>query len=175
MKWKSPRSCLAPRMIFASCLNVWHCSNSKLLPRCKSIHLGWQEDLTHQQLVGRTSYTLSGKHISILGYPQTQDNTSPGLLWLTKSMSFAESPLALDCFLLRPPPGGNSHSPLYKNTHSYWQGPDRTVVKAAPGPISSVTGLRIVGLTNQLAGPRFLEINLLERKQNDRHGAAENK
>lgn len=121
--------------IFASCLSIWHCLNSKLLPRCKSIHLGWQEDLTHQQLGGRIFYTLSGKHIPILGYPQTQENTSPGLLWLTKNMSFSESPLAFDCFLLRPPPEGKSHSPLYKNTHSHWQGPGltRTDVKAAPG------------------------------------------
>lgn len=153
--------------IFASCLSIWHCLNSKLLPRCKSIHLGWQEDLTHQQLGGRIFYTLSGKHIPILGYLQTQENTSPGLLWLTKNMSFSESPLAFDCFLLRPPPEGKSHSPLYKNTDKDLAWPE-LMWKLRPVPTSSVTGSHVVRLTNQLAGPRFLEINLLERNQNDR-------
>ena len=40
---------------------------------------------------------------------------SPGLP--KAYLSFSESPLAYACFLLRPPPGENSLSPLYKNTH----------------------------------------------------------
>lgn len=63
-----PEQMCSISQIFASCLTGWHCSNSELLPRCKSIHLGWQDDLTHQQLGGRISETLSGKQIPILGH-----------------------------------------------------------------------------------------------------------
>lgn len=93
------------------------------------------------------------------GYPQTQDNTSPGLLWLTRTISFWESPLVFDWFLLRPPPEGNSHTHFWTKTHA--QTDKDLVEKMWKLP----SGSRFVchrvtywtrGLTNQLAGPRFL-------------------
>lgn len=132
--------------IFASCLNVWHCSNSKLLPRCKSIHLGWQEDLTHQQLGGRKSYTLSGKHIPILGYPPRL-RTTPllGRSGLPKACLSAQS------------------SSWEKLTHlctkAHWH-TDKDLAelrwKLPRFPLRLSQGYILVGLTNQWAGPRFL-------------------
>lgn len=111
------------------------------------------------------------------GYPQIQDNTSPGLLWLTKSMSFRESPLVFDWFLLRPPPGGNSHTLLYKNTHSNRQGPGRKEVKAALRvPLRLSQGYLLDKRTNKSTSwsqtsEKKKKKKLLERKRNDRDGA----
>lgn len=64
---------------------------------------------------------------------------TPRLSWAyQKLVLYSESPLAFHCFLLRPPLGGNSHSPLHKNTHSNWQGP---LWKLPPVPTWSVTRL----------------------------------
>lgn len=109
-------------------------------------------------------------------YPQTQDTTSPGLLWLTKSMSFRESPLVFDWFLLRPPPGENSHTPLYKSTHSNRQGRGRKDVKAALRvPLRLSQGYLLDKRTNKSTSWSQIserkKKNLLERKQNDRDGA----
>lgn len=110
--------------IFISCLNGWHCSNSELLPRCKSIHLGWQDGLTHQQLEGRISETLSGKQIPILGHPP---NSGRCLSWASlafqkhlflKKKKREKKRLALDCFVLRPPPGRNSCTFAQKHIHT---------------------------------------------------------
>lgn len=60
----------------------------------KRIPLGWQDGLAHQQFRGRIYDMIPP---TLRPPPQTGNNASRGLFWLTKRISFSDSPPASNC------------------------------------------------------------------------------